>query len=241
MERLTELKTGDSIPLSLLYEWAVKGHYCNGCYEIYTGSIDQFKQVMNPDKDNLIKIAKVTGSPYNSPFFHAYNKTGYTQFRLNGFVEFYNNFYNLGNKPVQVGWLEELEHVYFVVKDKEEQDRLLNRLFELGHKLNRGTELWSAFLEHWGITSKNYISGNWAKNNAFPSYTLMTVDELFPKQSININNTPLNTKTDGKSIIVSKPVARIQRGQRPEGNRVSGKTSRATVSGRHISHRTISI
>ena len=64
--------------------------------------------------------------------------------------------------------------------------------------------------------------------------------DILNNQLINTNNTSLNTKTNGNKIIVCKPHPRITSGQRPEGRKLSGKTSRTKMSSGHLSYRAIS-
>lgn len=196
------------------------------------------------ERDNVfgltVPIRIISKLSHESITVH-YNKVGYSKcdnitLKLEGFIEFYNDYYNLDTQPVAKP-INILNTKIWVGEDKELRTRIVDRLIELGARDTnsiRNKERAAIYV---------YSSGSLAHTDDYnfflkeDSYTVLNINQLI----INTNNTPLNNKTDGKSIIVSKPVARVQRGQRPEGNRISGKTGRATVSGRHISHRTISI
>jgi hypothetical protein len=130
--------------------------------------------------------------------------------------------------------LSNLSDVYFEVPDKETQDKLLTKLFELGYTLNREKELWTSTLEYWKIEGNKYISGNIDSYNV----ELLDYNLILDSKTLN-NNYTLNNKTDGKTIIVRKPYPTVSRGERPKGNRLSGKTSRTAITSRPIRHRTI--
>jgi hypothetical protein len=130
--------------------------------------------------------------------------------------------------------LSNLSDVYFEVPDKETQDKLLTKLFELGYTLNGEKELWTSTLEYWKIEENKCISGN---DKSF-SVELLDYNLILGSKTIN-NNYTHNTKTDGKTIIVRKPYPTVSRGERPKGNRLSGKTSRTAITSRPIRHRTI--
>lgn len=95
MEYLTELKPGMRLPLTLLFDWAKQGNYCSNNYCNYALGILDFKNLMKPDKDNMIFIITVAKNSHGVPYFHARDSRNYTQFNLSGFIEFYNKFYNL--------------------------------------------------------------------------------------------------------------------------------------------------
>lgn len=129
----------------------------------------------------------------------------------------------------KIDWAN-LENVQFELPNKEEQDKFLSRLFELGYNLNGGRELWHELLERWEIRNNKDLYGR--KTN----YHTPILDY---KQLINTNNTPLNTKTDGNKIIVCRPYPTISRGQRPEGRSTLGKTSKVTIRVGHLRNRAI--
>ncbi len=131
--------------------------------------------------------------------------------------------------------LNNLKDVRFEPTDKEAQDKLLSRLFELGYNLNGKTELWDDFLACWKVYSDKSIAGN--HSNSYSDCKLMTYEQLFPKSRINTNN-HINTKTDGK-IIVSRKATTVTVGQRPTGRSISGRTSRIAITVGHLSNQTI--
>jgi hypothetical protein len=127
-----------------------------------------------------------------------------------------------------------LNKVEFNLPDKATQDRFLTELFRLGYTLNGEKDLWNYHLDYWRINSNKNISGG-AESTGL---TLMDYNLILDSKTLN-NNYTLNNKTDGKTIIVRKPYPTISRGERPEGNRLSGKTSRTAITSRPIRHRTI--
>lgn len=59
-------------------------------------------------------------------------------------------------------------------------------------------------------------------------------------QLININNTPLKQKTDGKAIIVQPTHPVIRRGQKPTGHSALGKASRVAITVGYLRNRAVS-
>jgi hypothetical protein len=145
----------------------------------------------------------------------------------------------LTNKPAAKSARPKLDYynlsdVYFEVPDKETQDKLLTKLFELGYTLNGEKELWTNILDYWKIGKNKCIIGSPSSYKV----ELLDYNLILDSKTIN-NNYTLNNKTDGKTIIVRKPYPTVSRGERPKGNRLSGKTSRTAITSRPIRHRTI--
>lgn len=132
--------------------------------------------------------------------------------------------------------LNNLTNVRFSPANKEEQDKLLTRLFELGYTLNEAAKLWDVHLTTWSIHSACNITGS--NSSSKEGYKLMTYEQLFPKSRINTNN-HINTKTDGNQINLRKAQVTITGGQRPQGITVRGKASRIAITSGHLSYRAI--
>lgn len=229
MERLTELKVGQKFDVQVLINWAKKNFNRYGVCNWSEGSSNVFSE---KHKYRYIEAIGVT-SQANS-FTVATEGCSSVILKSEGFIEFYNEFYKLDTQPVAKERptmdYSNLSQVEFQLPNKETQDKLLTRLFELGYKLNDKKRLWDKYLNYWRINTDKHISGGTASKG----FTLIDYELI-----INKNNTPLNTAVNGNKIIVCKPAKTITGGQRPEGTSISGKTRSTTIGVGHLSHRAI--
>lgn len=217
------------IPVEVLIAWGKKDHthyynkWAEGSNNIFSTNT-KYRYIKEIGITDQVKSFTVEGTGCAPSIL-----------KLEGFIEFYNQFYKLDTQPVAKLFNPSSKSVY--LKDEVHSIKIQQALIDLGCKwTSSGIKIMTGenYVTQWVHVDADNIIIRTDKRDLYP--TIITDQDL----KINKNNTPLNTKTDGKIIIVSRPVARVQRGQRPEGYRVSGKTSKSTVSGRHISYRTIS-
>lgn len=130
--------------------------------------------------------------------------------------------------------LIDLVNAEFYLPNKEEQDKLLTKLFEFGYTLNSKAELWFEYIPHWSVnTSAMSISGN----NCSWNYTKVDYSLLLNQQLINKNNIYLTNSRNGSEIHVQRKIGKVTRGQRPTGITVSGRRCRATIGIGYLSNK----